>query len=400
MAQVTKTVPLKERLALFLGLSLQIFAVVFLVRLVADTGVRMVYPFIPQISAGLGLTVVGFSWLIFVRSMAGLSGSLFGILADRYGRRILMAAGLLALAVGLIGVAFSCGWWAIGPMILFGLGVSALIPVQQAYISDQVAYEKRGRALAAVDMSFSLAGIIGLPLVGWLIDAVGWRSPFIILSILAAIAAPLIWFRLPSTSDRAHQAQAAPNIRAVVLKPNVLAAIGVGGFLFLAGGCFLTIWGVWLSEDFNLDAVTLGGIATVISLAEFAGVILSSLFIDRIGKRFGSQAGLLLVMLAFLILPFTQGRLLLAILALVLLGTLVEFTIVSLFPLYSAQAPEAQATVFSLVGVGISIGLALGSPVAAMLWEQVGLWAVCAVAILALMIALFLLTRFLHERPA
>jgi MFS family permease len=129
-------------LTLFFGVSLQIIMTVFLARLVVDSGWRMVYPFIPQMSAGLGLTVVGFSWLIFVRSMAGMSGSLFGILADRYGRRIIMAAGILTQAIGLAGVAFSRQWWTIGPMVLIGLGAAALIPAQQAYISDQVGYER------------------------------------------------------------------------------------------------------------------------------------------------------------------------------------------------------------------------------------------------------------------
>jgi predicted MFS family arabinose efflux permease len=82
---------------------------------------------------------------------------------------------------------------------------------------------------------------------------------------------------------------------------------------------------------------------------------------------------------------------------LVFLGVVVEFTIVSLFPLYSEQAPEARATIFSLVGIGISIGLAVGAPITATLWQQVGLAAVCAVAIVSLFVALFLVWKYLPE---
>jgi predicted MFS family arabinose efflux permease len=70
-----------------------------------------------------------------------------------------------------------------------------------------------------------------------------------------------------------------------------------------------------------------------------------------------------------------------------------------MFPLYSVQAPEARATIFAVVGVGISIGLAVGSPVTAILWERLGLAAVCTVAILSLGLALYLVQRFLHEQP-
>jgi predicted MFS family arabinose efflux permease len=282
-------------------------------------------------------------------------------------------------------------------MVLIGLGAAALIPVQQAYISDQVAYERRGRALASVDISYSIAGVAGLPIIGWVIDNVGWRSPFLIISFLSLIAAAMIWFRLPAVTDRAHRGQSLAGTWSVFLKPNVLAAMGVGGLLFLAAGCFVTVWGIWLSEDFGLGAVTLGVVATAIGLAELGGVTMSSLLIDRIEKRRGSQAGLLLTTLAFLSLPFTQGSLFFAILVLALMGACVEFAILSLFPLYSEQAPEARATIFSLVGLGISIGLALGSPIAAILWQQVGLGAVCGIAIICLLLAMFLVWRYLPE---
>jgi predicted MFS family arabinose efflux permease len=382
-----------------LGISLQIFAIIFMARLVVDTAWRMVYPFIPQISAGLGLTVVGFSWLIFVRSLAGLSGPLFGVLADRYGRRIMMMAGVGILGLGLLVIPLTQQGWAIGPMFLFGLGGTALVPIQQAYISDLVAYEKRGRALASVDISYSVAGIVGLPLAGWLIDSLGWRAPFLLLGVLALSVAPLIWFNLPAVSDRRHQHRVPTGLGAVLSKAGVLASIGVGAFLFLALGCFATVWGIWFSEDFGLDAVALGSIATIISLAELSGVSLSSLLIDRLGTRFGGQLGILLIILTFVLLPWTQGQLVLAVTVLIFMGAALEFTVVSLFPLYSVQAPEAQATVFSLVGVGISLGLALSSPITAILWQRVGLVAVCAVAIGCSLIALVLLRRFLHEQP-
>jgi len=397
LAQVTEYPTLEHRAVLFFGLSLQILVMMFLARLIVDTGWRMVYPFIPQFSTGLGLTVVGFSWLIFVRSIAGLTGSIFGILADRYGRRRLMTMGLLAEAAGLIALALSWQWWAVGPMMLFGIGVSTFMPVQQAYVSDKVDYNKRGRALATIDMSYAVSGLVGMVIVGWMIEAIGWRSPFLILGLLCLLAAPVIWFQLPAVEDRTHTSLTLATLRSVLAKPNVLASMGVGLLVFLAASCFVTVWGIWLNHDFNLGAVALGVVATLIGLAELSGISLSSLFIDRIGKRRGSQIGLILASAGFLLLPFSQGRLFLAVAMLVFLGVVVEFTIVSLFPLYSEQAPEARATIFSLVGIGISIGLAVGAPITATLWQQVGLAAVCAVAIVSLFVALFLVWKYLPE---
>ena len=160
----------------------------------------------------------------------------------------------------------------------------------------------------------------------------------------------------------------------------------------------MTIWGIWFSADFGFDAAALGLVATSIGLAELGGIVFSGLFIDRIGKRRGSQIGLLLAAVAFGLLPLTQTTLLLAILALVGLGGLMEFTIISLLSLYSEQVPEARAMMFSLVGLGIAIGMALGSPITVALWEKVGLWAVCAVSTSCLLLAFILVWRVLEEK--
>ncbi|NJN93287.1 MAG: MFS transporter [Anaerolineales bacterium] len=133
----------------------------------------------------MGLSVVNFSWLIFIRGIIGVAGPIFGVWSDRYGRRKVMAVGLLCQTIGVIGLTLSWQWWAIAPMLVFGLGLTAFIPPQQAYISDHVVYQRRGRALAIIEASWAVAAIIFLPLVGWLIDKFGWRSPFMILGLLS-----------------------------------------------------------------------------------------------------------------------------------------------------------------------------------------------------------------------
>lgn len=397
MPQTTNALVFRNKLDLFFGIGVQFIITMFLIRLIAITSLRMVYPFIPQISAGLGLTAVGFSWLIFIRSMIGLSGPLFGLLADQQGRRKIMAFGLLAQSMGLVCVAFSWQWWTLGAIILLGIGVTAFLPVQLAYISDLVAYEKRGRAMATIDVSFAITGIVILPIVGWLIDAVGWRAPFLILSVPSLMAAAVIWFRFPTVEHYVHTGLPWSSILGVAVRPNVLASIAVGVLLFFASSSSMTIWGIWFSADFGLEAAALGLVATTISFAELGGIVLSALFIDRIGKRRGSQIGLLLTAIAFLLLPFTQFDLLAAILMLIGLGGVLEFTTISLFSLFSEQTPQTRAMTISLVSVGIATGMGLGSPISVTLWEHLGLWAVSVVSTTCLLLAFILVGRFLKE---
>lgn len=386
------------RFNLFFGVSWQVITVVFIARLMIDTGNRMIYPFIPQIATGLGLTISAFGQLVFIRSLVGMTSPIFGGLADKYGRRQLMALGLFCEALGVAGIALSSGWWTVLPMILCGLSLAAFLSAQQAYISDQVSYEKRGRALAAVEFSWAIAGILSLPLVGWMIGRLGWPSPFWVLSLLSLLTAALVWFKLPPVEHRSHTRLSVAEVGQVSLRPNVLAAIGVGVLLFVTVGSFITIWGIWLNADFGLEPTALGFVATAIGIAELMGSGSASLFIDRLGKRRGSQIGLLVTAALLLLLPLTQSSLALAVTLLVIIGVWLEFAIVSLVPLYSEQAPEARATVFSLVSLGISVGVAVASPITITLWERFGLWAVSTVAALCLVGAWGLVGLFLQER--
>jgi predicted MFS family arabinose efflux permease len=388
---------LTGRLAAFFGLSLQILMIVFLSRAIIDIGTRMSYPFIPQFAEGLGVGIVGFSWLLFVRSLTGLAGPLFGVLADQYGRRRLMAIGLILQAIGVLGLASAQGWWSVIPIIFYGLALAAYLPAQQAYISDQVVYQRRGRALASIEFSWALTGIVALPIAGWLIYSFGWRAPLVILGSASLVFAVLVWLVLPTTDHTtAHQLDRR-EMQRVFIKREVLASLAVALCLFVGVGIFATIWSIWLSADFGLTAVGLGLVATAIGVAELIGSGTSSLFIDRLGKRRGSILGLLFTAGAFLILPLTQTALPLAVLGLLVLGIGVEFSVVSLIPLYSVQAPEARATVFSLVGVGVAIGAAIASPAAASLWQNVGLEAVCAVGVITLCTAAGLVWKYLRE---
>jgi predicted MFS family arabinose efflux permease len=389
--------PLTGRLSAFFGLAVQIITVVFFARVTIDIGTRLLGPFIPQFAAGLGLTIVGFSWFLFVRALAGIAGPLAGIMADRYGPRRLMAAGLVSQAIGVTGLAFAPRWWALVPMVFYGFALAAFIPAQQSYISAQVAYRRRGRALATIELSWAVAGILALPAAGWLIDGIGWRAPLLLLGLASLLLAGLVWVLLPRTPRTRHVGPGRLQLQQVLSRPGVLVSVLVATVLFLGAASFGTLWSIWLSADFGLTAVGLGLVATAIGLAELAGSVLSGLLIDRVGKRRGSIAGLLYTAVVFSLLLPARASLATAVIGIMLLGVGVEFTIVSLIPLYSEQAPEARATVFSLVGVGTSIGVAVAAPLTASLWNYVGLWAVCGVGVASFVLAAGLAWRFLQE---
>jgi predicted MFS family arabinose efflux permease len=398
LAQTTSLISVQKNIEWFFGLGLQVIGVIFGARLIVDTGARMIFPFIPQIAQGLDLSVVAFSWLIFVRGIVGISSPFFGYWADRYGRRKIMAVGLFLQGLGALVFLFTRQWWALTPMILFGLSATAFLPAQQAYISDRVSYQRRGRALGAIEFSWAVTSILILPVVGWMLVAYGWLSPFAVVAVLSLVGAVAVWRYLPPVAEHHAQAQLSwLELRHLAAKPNVLAATAVAMLVLTAIACFTTIWGIWLGANFKLEPVTIGLVATGIGLAELLGSGVSSLFIDRIGPRRGGGLGLLLAAAVLFCLPLTQATLFLAITTLIVIALLLEFSVVSLVPLYADQAPEARATIFSLTLFGGAIGWAVGPPLTATIWEQTGLVGVCLVAALAIILALSLMWIFLHQ---
>ena len=399
MAQTSPAISPKGRIGAFFGLSVHIIGVVFLARFIMDIGNRMMFPFIPQFSTGLGLTVAGFGWLLFIHGLVGLVGPIFGIWSDRYGRRQTIVMGMALQAAGLAGLAFTRQGWATIPLILTGLGVAAFLPAQQAYISDQVPYQKRGRALASVEFAWSTSAIVALPIIGWMIDTFGWRLPLLAVGLLSLGGALMVWGQLPPTRERHVQTSSSwLATKTIFLRGNVLASVSVAFLVFVAASIFITIWGIWLSQEFKFDATTLGWVGTAVGIAELVGAGLSSLFIDRIGKKRGSAWAILLLAITLILLPLTQNTIAtIAIATLIVLGIIFEFTIVSLIPLFSEQAPEARGTMLSLTYLGVGFGSAIAPPITTTLWELSGLGAVCAAAAACLLLAFGLTWKFLHE---
>jgi len=217
------------------------------------------------------------------------------------------------------------------------------------------------------------------------------------LSVLAAI---VIWTRLPAVGEGSQvDAVNTVGIWQVFRRKNVLAAVIVSMLFFVAVGIFMTFWSIWLTADYAFGAIALGLIATSIGVAELSGATLSGLFIDRIGKRRGSLIGIALAAIVFLLIPLTDGHLLWIRVILVITGVLIEFGIVSLFPLYGEQAPDARATVFSLVALGNGIGLGIGPPLTTALWDWQGISAVTVVGAISLVAAFVGVWVFLSDKP-
>src|SRR5512134_1683595 len=165
------------------------FWILLLSRLALNMQMRVIYPFLPAISRGLGVPLGTTSLLLTARAIANLSSPLYGALSDRYGRRALMLAGLVILTTGTLFVALAPSFGAVLIAVAFlSLCKAVYDPAVLAYLGDNIAYEQRGRMMGILALMWPTSWLIGVPLTGFLIDHVNWRAPFVMIFFLGVLS--------------------------------------------------------------------------------------------------------------------------------------------------------------------------------------------------------------------
>jgi predicted MFS family arabinose efflux permease len=389
-----------NRIELFFGLGAELISLLFLTRLVADTSIRMFTPFLPDISAGLGLTITSFSWVLTVRSLMGLLSPLIGVAADRYGRRLVLISAQGVRAVGMVWLAYSSGWGSLPSMLLLSLASSSYYPVLRAYVSDLSLPERRGRALAIVDAAFPTAGIVGLPLVGWMIEGWGWNFPILALGALNLISAVILAFSLPPTIRETSTAGIFNPMVDLMKEAKVWVSILVSTLELMIFTLFFLFWALLLSEKFLFSPIQIGLTGTIIGIAELLGLLIAGLVVDQIGKRFGTLLGFIL---CFFLLPgilFVGTNLFLIRVLLVLFMIAFEFGITSSIPLIAEQTVENRATLFCLVSFGNAVGAGISPPLVTYLWSLGGSTMVVLTGSILTLIVVVLVWRYLFDDDA
>ena len=233
-------------------------------------------------------------------------GPFFATIGDSRGRKLAMILGLGSSRWGLPWLSFGRRFLAFTiALILTTLGKFLFDPPMQAYIGDRVPYERRGRVLAVTELGWSLAFIVGIPFMGFLISRWGWMSPFWTLTLLGVCSLLLLnWMISSDTISR----DLAPNVFSNILKvlrfTPALAGLAVGIFSSAANEVINLVFGVWMELTFGLQIAALGAAAAVIGFAELGGESLVGVFVDRLGKPRAIAIGLLANCLSALIFPF------------------------------------------------------------------------------------------------
>lgn len=378
-----------------------------------DTTIQLFNPYLLVYAAGIGVSGITLGRLISLRNISGLVAPVIGTLADRYGYRRILRLNLLLMACGVLLFAFGYGTGLIIPaMMIWGIGQGGFAPNIHSYLSARLPYEKRSRYLGMIEYSWAAAGIIGLSVLGVLIEAFNWRVPLFVLGG-GLIFSALIIGTLPKAEQTdtgqtkrpqvRNQAGLAARIREFFdlgpYRSSAWGAVLVNVFNFFALFHIIIAHGAFLETEYALSPARLGSVAFLMGLFDWAGSILVSTAGDRIGKRRSLIIGAAGLMIFAALLPLLNLNLSMALFALLMPRFFFEFATVSNFPLLSEQYPAGRGKVLAFGIAGGLIGSTIAAATGPSAYLNLGLWGLGPVSAAAALVSLLLLLFLVKERP-
>ena len=350
-------------------------------RFFINTTRRFAYPFAPVLCRGLGVSLTDVTAIIAATQIAGLLGAIIAPLGDRWGYRRMMLAGLASLTLGMAtgGILPFYGTVLLA-MFLTGLSYGIFAPAFQAYVGQRISFNRRGLAIGIIEMSWAGSSLIGIPLIGLIINGMGWRAPFFVLSGLGLLGIVALGILIPRDRNISHDTPRALNLpalfRQLLEKRAALGAIGFSFLIAAANDNLFVIYGAWLEKTFGFGVVALGIATTVIGVAELSGELLTAAIADRLGLLRMTITGAILAVAGYVLLPFVGQKLPFALTALFFVFFFFEFTIVTAISLYTEVLPNSRATMMSGHAAAGSLGRVVGALIGGPVWLMGGVHAV------------------------
>lgn len=291
--------------------------VLWLGNFLVMAGMTMVTPFLPLYLKTMGMTdthevAVWGGWIFAANFLtAFLFQPIWGSLADRYGRKMMLLRSGFGMAVIMVLMGFAANPWQLLILRLLNGTISGFIPAAIALLSANTPKEKVGFAMGTLQ-SGSVAGTILGPLLGGLLaDSVGYRPIFFLTGALLFSATLLALLLIKEKFQR-------PEPRAKA------AGAPLGGFgRLLSIRQLLSLFTVCFAIQFAMLATMPimplyveelhGQTANLAFLAGMAGSInglsnmLASPLLGRISDRYGAEKVLMLSLLGSAATMIPQG---------------------------------------------------------------------------------------------
>ncbi len=362
---------------------------------VACTALRWIPFFLPTLAVAFTSSTAELTTILGIGEMAALVTLVAGRHLDAGHERVIMAGALgLVTMSSLLALVGSIITFAAAFLVLV-IGVSLYTVGGHTYLSRRVAFDQRGRAIGLFETSWASALLIGAPLIALLINAVGWRGPFVALAILSTVMA-IVVIRTPDTATVSEDATAP-----VVKQPLTAAAwrvIFASASIGVAGLTTIVIAGTWLDDRLGVSTGGVGLVAMAFGAAELSSSVSSATFSDRLGKVRSTRAMLFLVLTGMAVMTQASSSLVIGVLGLLCFFVGFEYAIVTSFGIISEVMPQARGRALAAGNAVGTIGRGAATIATGRLYNAFGINGPLTLSAIAAVLAIILLSA--HQTSA
>jgi len=229
---------------------------------------------------------------------AGIGAFFPGAFADRFGRRPILAVGIIAYVVFSLACALVTNYdLLLGLRLAQGIACAGLSVVPVAIVRDQVGGDRMARLMSLIMMIFLLVPILAPAIGQGIMYVAGWRAIFGAMAVMGVVVGTWAWVRLPETLSADNRQEINPR---VVLRNMGSAVMNRGTIGYVVGSAlvfgslfgFLNSSQQLISETFNAGnyfAVLFGGAVVGMVFANFT----NSRIVEKFGARRVSHAALM-----------------------------------------------------------------------------------------------------------
>jgi len=350
--------------------------IVFLVTLTAVMGVASITPAFPDIAVRLKINSGRIGLLITVFTLPGiLCAPFLGILADRYGRSIVLVPSLFLFALAGGACAFSRDFNVLLMLrFLQGVGAASLASLSMTLISDLLPIERFNEAMGYNSAVLSISAA-SYPAIGGLMAGLGWNIPFLLpLTAIPIGVMVIIFLKNPEPKNRQLLSlYLKTTLTALVRREVIFLFITILAAFTILYGSFLTYFPFLLKENFKTGTVAIGLMMSGMSV--FSALVSSQL--GRLSRKFREKHlllfGFVCYAVAVISMPMMSGFFWTAI-PTALFGCANGLVIPTSLGLTAKLAPPGNRAVFLAVnGMVLRMGQTLGPLVTGFFFALFGL---------------------------
>jgi predicted MFS family arabinose efflux permease len=359
----------------------------------------VVSPILPAISQNLDIDIARAGLLISAYMLPfGIFQIIFGPLADRYGKKQVVAfsMALFTIATGLC--ALGTGLTDLGIYrALTGVFAASVMPVSLALIGDIFPVRERQGAIGTfMGISFLGQGL-SMAIGGTIAYFLSWRGVFGLYAVLSLVPTLLLlknYRSLPSQKNPNSQF-VSPYVKLIGHSKSLFTYV-----LVLLEGIFIigsfSYIGAYISKIYNFNYFYIGLIMTAFGACTVIGGRLSGKLAQAVGPRNLLTIGLVLAALSALTINQYGNSLVLLVFGVALLGFGFIFTHSTLLTRATEFAQKARGSAMSLVAFCFMGGGGVGTAIGGRIIERSGLeelFLIYGLALLATLGLSFLLIR-------